>query len=225
MGSYLNRQILRIVWIVLLFIGYQAATAFLSTASSLAGTNPDLAAKYIGLTLIASALLLWLFHWLYQKQLAKNNPRHFGHTPLTSKRLWQFILLFAIMFGIQLIWSQLIVHHILPSPSNQKLVDQGVMQLPLWNTIYDCIAAPYFEETIFRGFFLNFFFSKNTLVSNVLGVFVSGLIFGYLHTLSFNWTLLLYASLGWLLSFSYLYFKDIRYNIALHMLNNILGSI
>ena len=137
MGSYLNRQILRIVWIVLLFIGYQAATAFLSTASSLAGTNPDLAAKYIGLTLIASALLLWLFHWLYQKQLAKNNPRHFAAT--TSKRLCSlFCYCNHVWYSTSLVAADCssLPHHQIKS----WLIKVSCSFL--WNTIYDCMRHP-----------------------------------------------------------------------------------
>lgn len=106
-------------------------------------------------------------------------------------------------------------------PTNQSEVDSQALQLPFWNNFYSIVAAPVFEEFIFRGFFFNFFFAKNNRRNIVLGILISGFIFGFLHTFSFSVTTLFYSGLGWILASCYLYFKDIRYDMALHFMNNL----
>lgn len=219
--SYVRRQVLRIGAFVLLLAAYLSNSVLLELATKYAQKNVALTNKYIGAMLIMVAAILVLYTWLYRRQLNRYNPRHFGHEAFNWHRIKQLLLTFVLMLTVQIIWSQLIAHHLLPMPSNQSALDGEIQQLPLWNTIYGVLIAPVFEEYLFRGLFFNFFFSKSSLWSNVLGVFVSGLLFGYLHTLSFSVTTLFYASLGWVLAGAYLYFKDIRYSIALHFLNNL----
>lgn len=220
MLKYVRRQALRIISFILLLIVYLINSAQLQLATQYAKTSPGTAEKYLGVMLITIAGILVLFTWLYQRQLNRNNPRQFGKRPITFNRLIQLCLLFVVMLLVQIIWSQLIMHHLLPMPSNQTAVESSIQQLPFWNNLYGVLVAPVFEEFLFRGVFFNFFFSKNNRWSTFFGVLVSGLLFGYLHTLSFSTTTLFYASLGWLLAITYLRFKDIRYNIALHFLNN-----
>lgn len=210
---------------MLLIIVYLLNESLLEAATEYAGKNPGLANRFIGVMLITVAALLVLFTWLYNRQLKRYNPRQFGRKPFTRQRVARLILAFIIIYVVQVAWSQLIVHHLLPMPSNQTELESSIRQLPVWNNIYGVLIAPVFEEYIFRGFFFNFFFAKKSRLSTIFGVLISGLIFGYLHTLSFSVTTLLYASLGWVLAGTYLYFKDIRYSIALHFLNNLMSLI
>lgn len=219
--SYIRRQVLRIGAFILLLAAYLTNSTLLEFATKYAGKNAALASKFIGAMLIMVAAVLVLFTWLYQRQLKRYNPRNFGHWSFNRHRISQLLMFFILMLAVQIGWSQLIAHHLLPMPSNQSVLENEIQQLPLWNNVYGVVIAPVFEEYLFRGFFFNFFFSKNSRWSNVLGVLVSGAIFGYLHTLSFSVTTLFYASLGWVLAGAYLYFKDIRYSIALHFLNNL----
>ncbi|GAW98867.1 CPBP family intramembrane glutamic endopeptidase [Secundilactobacillus mixtipabuli] len=223
--TYIRRQGLRIGAFILLLIAYLSSSILLELATKYAGTKVALAEQFIGAMLISIAVILVLYTWLYQRQLKRYNPRHFGHLPFNRQRIGQLLLLFLLMLVIQITWSQLIVHHFLPMPSNQSAVNDSVKQLPFWNSAYGVAVAPVFEEYLFRGFFFNFFFSKKSRWSNILGLLVSGLLFGYLHTLAFSVTTLFYASLGWLLAGTYLYFKDIRYSMALHFMNNLWAII
>ncbi|MCH5462311.1 CPBP family intramembrane metalloprotease [Lactobacillus sp. LC28-10] len=219
--SYIKRQGLRIGAFVLLLAVYLSDSILLELATKYANKNAALTDKYVGAMLIMAASVLVLYTWLYHRQLKQYNPRHFGHQAFNWHRITQLLLAFILMLAVQIAWSQLITHHLLPMPSNQSALDGEIQQLPLWNTVYGVLFAPVFEEYLFRGLFFNFFFSKNSLWSNLIGVFVSGLIFGYLHTMAFSVTTLFYASLGWVLAGTYLYFKDIRYSITLHFLNNL----
>ncbi|QMU08119.1 CPBP family intramembrane glutamic endopeptidase [Levilactobacillus suantsaii] len=211
-------------WVGFIFI-YMFDSVLLTLATSQASSHPALANRTIGIMLIYSAFLLAFISWRYHKQLNYDNPRRIGQTPFTVRRVGQLIALFCLMYGVQIIWSLLIANHVLSSPANQTAINQQVVQLPFWNLAYSVCLAPVIEELIFRGIFLNYFFRRNNRWMNLLGVLVSGLIFGYMHVGGFSWTLLMYSALGWVLGFTYLYFKDIRYSIALHFMNNALSLL
>lgn len=219
-GDWLLRSL---KWIGFLVI-YLIDSLFLSAATTKA-SHPAVASRLIGIMLIYSALLIAFLSWRYWQQLKKNNPRHIGKTPFTSKRTWQLVGLFVLMLAIQATWSILISTKVLNAPANQTALDSQIIQLPFWNLAYAVLLAPFVEETIFRGIFLNYFFRENSRVMNFLGVFISGLIFGMMHVMSFSITLLMYSALGWVLGYTYLKFRDIRYNITLHFLNNALSLL
>lgn len=220
----LNWLLRSVWWIGFIFI-YLVDTTILSLATSQAKLHPALTNRTIGIMLIYSAGLLAFITWRYQRQLSQSNPKHLGRTPATMEHILQLVGLFLVMLGIQFLWSVLISQHVLSSPVNQTNLNQQVMTLPFWNLAYSICFAPVIEELIFRGIFLNYFFRSNKRWVNFLGVFVSGLIFGMMHVRSFSPTLLMYSALGWVLGFAYLHFRDIRYNIALHFMNNALSLL
>ena len=222
LSGLLNWLLRSIWWIGFIFI-YLVDTTILSLGTSQAGSHPAVANHTIGIMLIYSAGLLAFIAWRYHKQLQANNPRRIGRTPATVEHILQLIGLFILMYAIQIVWSVLIAQHVLSSPANQQALNQQINQLPFWNLAYSVLFAPVIEELIFRGIFLNYFFRSNRRWVNVFGVLVSGLIFGMMHVGSFSPTLLMYSALGWVLGFTYLHFKDIRYNIALHFMNNALS--
>lgn len=203
---------------------YLVDSVILQAATSKAD-HPNVATRLIGIMLIYSAFLLAFLTWRYWQQLKKNNPRHIGKTPFTAKRSWQLAGLFILMLAIQMSWSILINLHVLNSPANQTALNGQILQLPFWNLAYAILLAPFVEEMIFRGIFLNYFFRENSRVMNFLGVFMSGLIFGMMHVMSFSFTLLMYSALGWVLAYTYLKFRDLRYNVTLHFLNNALSLL
>lgn len=222
--AFLTWVIHSAMWIGFIFI-YLVDTTILSLATSQAKTQPLRVNHTIGILLIYSALLLAFISWRYQKQLQRDNPKHIGRTPFTGGRFLQLLALFVLMYGIQRVWGILISQHVLSTPANQTAINQQVMLLPFWNQAYSIVFAPVIEELIFRGIFLNYFFRSNQRWVNFLGVFVSGLIFGMLHVMSFSPTLIMYSALGWVLGGTYLHFRDIRYNIALHFMNNALSLL
>ena len=217
--------LLRAIWWIGFIVIYLFDTSILSLASRQAKHQPLLANRSIGIMLIYSALLLAFISWRYHRQLDAQNPKHLGRTPATIEHILQLVGLFVLMLVIQFSWSFLISQHILATPANQTALNQQVLQLPFWNLAYSICFAPVIEELIFRGIFLNYFFRSNKRWVNFLGVFVSGLIFGMMHVGSFSPTLLMYSALGWVLGFTYLHFRDIRYNIALHFMNNALSLL
>lgn len=95
---------------------------------------------------------------------------------------------------------------------------QAIMQAnPLLMIIYAVIVGPILEELLFRGLFMNMFFVNKPWIS----WFVSSIIFGVMHTSNDPVYLLSKILLGMVLGFVYLKTKNIKANIAVHIINNI----
>ncbi|MFD1125579.1 CPBP family intramembrane glutamic endopeptidase [Lentilactobacillus raoultii] len=215
-------------WQIGKWIGFLIVYLFASGLLEVAGEythNPFLTRHLLGIALVVTAAALSLIAWRYGKQLQASNPRRFGKTGLTRKRVAEFIVVFLLMLAFQMLWSYLIAKHILMTPDNQKAVEADQLRLPVWNAIFSVVLAPIFEELIFRGIFMNYFFNKDNRLNNLLAIIASGLLFGFAHELQFNVNWLMYSGLGCFLSFTYMHFRDIRYSIGLHFLNNFISMI
>ncbi|UQS81670.1 CPBP family intramembrane metalloprotease [Bombilactobacillus folatiphilus] len=135
------------------------------------------------------------------------------------------LLLFVVLFiGLLTIgW----LSNVLPTSTNEQDLQLMNRQSPWLTNLYTIIFAPIVEEYIFRGLFFKYFFPQ--LKSNCqifCAIFCSGFAFGFMHVSAFNLTLIPYVLAGMLLAFSYvLYHGKMRYNIALHFLNNFLASL
>ncbi|MEJ6399702.1 CPBP family intramembrane glutamic endopeptidase [Nicoliella lavandulae] len=210
---------------VLKFIGfiliYQISSAILENAPA---TNNK--AQYYQVLLygvVAIAISIAFIVWRYRKQLKAHNPFHFKRRKFDENALIIFIILLISMIVIQVIWSSLIANHMISEPTNQKDVEAILKSAPLTNYIFAGVFAPIFEELIFRGIFFNYFFKlTNGIITRIIGIIVCGGIFGFMHTLTFDINWVFYSLLGVVLSTTYLIFKDIRYDTALHMINNLI---
>ncbi|WP_268912521.1 CPBP family intramembrane glutamic endopeptidase [Lentilactobacillus sp. SPB1-3] len=223
-ANYLSTKILQILkWIGFVAIYLISSSIFQSTTFFL---NDPVKAQYaLGIGLIATAIALSIIGWRYYRQLSNFNPRNFGHKPATTKKLWLLLALFIGMMSFQYIWSWLITSGIIHMPENQTAVVEQSIKMPIWNDIYSVFLAPIFEEIIFRGIFMNYFFNKDNRLNNILAMVTSALIFGFAHEMQFDLNWLMYSGLGLFLSYSYMHYRDIRFNIALHMINNLVSSV
>lgn len=183
--------------------------------------------KYVAhreLFFIEISCVVWLFLSLsflkiYQKQLLKSNPRHFSLKNNVNKTgLFYFIL------GLvsSLLLSYLISKTMHQLPDNQIVINQASHFYPLLMKFSVLLFSPTLEELVNRGIFFNLFFNKDSLLSSLLAIFVSGLTFGLLHEMSFSYPLLVYCSFGWLLGIVYIKTKNLVFPILLHMFVNIL---
>ncbi|WP_283680480.1 type II CAAX endopeptidase family protein [Lentilactobacillus sp. Marseille-Q4993] len=219
----LNRILTVVKWLALIFV-YLFGSGFFTLAGDYAN-DPGKAQTVLGMGMVITALAIVLVAWLYNRQLKKNNPRSFGRKPITYKKILKLILIFIGMVMFQYFWQILIASNIIHEPANQQAVNEEVLKMPFWNNIFAGLLAPILEEFLFRGIYMNYFFNKNNRLNNILALVVSALLFGFAHELQFDLNWLMYSALGLFLSGTYMYFKDIRFNIALHMMNNLLSLI
>ncbi|WP_101773753.1 CPBP family intramembrane glutamic endopeptidase [Peptostreptococcus faecalis] len=79
------------------------------------------------------------------------------------------------------------------------------------------LLAPITEEIIYRGYIMGHLF-KNS--KPIIGILINSFLFGLMHNVNNLTSLLLYSSIGILLSVSYQKTKRLEIPIAIHMLNN-----
>ncbi|KRN27942.1 metal-dependent membrane protease [Lactobacillus selangorensis] len=175
---------------------------------------------YILVALFVVGFLLWR----YQTELDKNNPRGFGRQRLTKQRFWFMVAMVVCLGIIQAVNIWLTIRHQLPVASNQTSVNQTIVANPISSDIMVILVAPPVEELLFRGFFFNYLFTKPTRFNNIVGVLMSGFLFGWAHEQAFTMNLLVYMLFGCVLAYTYLHTRDIRYDIGLHFLNNFLST-
>lgn len=113
-----------------------------------------------------------------------------------------------------------------PESGNQKIIlDQ--LHNNLVNTVITTVfLAPIVEEIIFRGLFAKLFFPKITDVKTSFWyVLTTSIIFGLAHVQSFDLSIIPYILMGVILALAYIRFGDIKYNIFLHFLNNLISVV
>lgn len=221
---YLTTKGLQIVkWLA--FVAIYLISSSIFQLAGLYTNDPVKAQNVLGVGLIATAIALGVIGWRYYQQLDKNNPRHFGHKPTTAKKIWFLIALFVGMMCFQYFWTFLISSGVIHMPENQQAVAEQSLRMPIWNGVYSIILAPIFEELVFRGIFMNYFFNKDNRVNNWLAMLSSALLFGFAHEMQFDLNWLMYSGLGLFLSYAYMHYRDLRFNIGLHMLNNLMTFI
>ena len=168
--------------------------------------------------IIGITTVIFLQMWkVYKKQLQKNNP--FGIATefrYEVKKLGIVALGVLGMLVIQFIYLSFFGNRV---SENQEILNQ------MLDTNMAAILAPVFEELIFRGFLLNGFFEKNSKANKIIAIVIGGLIFGMLHEPRISIFLLVYSSMGMILMATYLWTKDLRCSILVHLINNALSII
>ena len=182
--------------------------------------------SFILLTVIVTIIALLLVLYLYNLQLRHNNERNYNSRPHWQLKKILLSLLGVIMLIIVSATIQLALgFNSEQTSTNQNLLDQFSHQAGHFFPVMVIFIGPVFEEFIFRGFFLNTFFYKNTNLNKWLGILFSGLMFGYVHDPGLTKYILIYWALGCVLAWVYTTTKDLRYSIISHMLFNALGFI
>ncbi|MFZ2571157.1 MAG: CPBP family intramembrane glutamic endopeptidase, partial [Streptococcus suis] len=124
------------------------------------------------------------------------------------------ILLYIVFFIVQLLVP-------VSESQNQTLVIQFVSAYPLVAFLAVVVFAPILEELIFRGLLATYFFPKMADMKTVsLYLIVTGCLFSLVHVPATIPQFLIYFTMGLNLGWLYLIRRDIRYPMALHMINN-----
>ncbi|HEM3635290.1 TPA: CPBP family intramembrane metalloprotease [Streptococcus suis] len=209
-------------FLFLYFVAYQIASGFLMVGPTLQ-TIPDIPAQLIDSIIwicaiigfvLSIALIILLWKYIY--------PCHSVDYRVTAS--WFHKIQWPILLYIAFFIFQFIVP--VPESENQKLVIEFVSAYPLIAFSSVVVFAPILEELIFRGFLATYFFPKMADMKAV-GIFlvVTGSLFSLVHMPATLPQFLIYFTMGLNLGWLYLIKRDIRYPIALHMLNNAISYL
>ena len=166
--------------------------------------------KWLAIDGVFAILIVSLTYLIYKRVRKKDKD------VLIKNKLLMTLGFTLLAVGINYLYGLFI-----DTTANQNLVNEMRMQAPILAAFQVRLFAPITEEMIWRGIFMNIFFMKNTAISKFCQVFTSGLFFGFLHTYSINFELLIYSIIGWILASTYYFTKDIRCPIIVHLaLNN-----
>lgn len=219
LGKNTIDEVGRIVKFAGLYISYWVTALVLAVAVQSQGTDHFMwGIGYVVIAVILAIVMIAMYVRTRPASFAKFTDRM--HWNL--RKFW-VLMAFAILFiAIQVGWSYLVQHDLLPVAENQAGLlsmwkrSKWLMNLDVW------IIAPVIEECLFRGLYTNYFLGmQNKAVKGLLMVF-SSLIFGLMHTYTFDLSLVMYSTLGMVLMGAHTYFKDIRIPLAFHVINNIL---
>ncbi|MCB2898337.1 CPBP family intramembrane metalloprotease [Streptococcus suis] len=206
-----------IALLFLFFVAYQIISGFLMVGPSLQAipefpaqliVNMILICAIIGIVLgIAFTIVLWKFVY------SRHTIDYSVSSSWFHKIQWP-ILLYIVFFIFQLLVP-------ISESQNQTLVIQFVSAYPLVSFLSVVIFAQILEELIFRGLLATYFFPKMADMKAV-GIYlaVTGSLFSLVHMPTTIPQFLIYFTMGLNLGWLYLIRRDIRYPIALHMLNN-----
>lgn len=163
------------------------------------------------LLIIAASIIFWTF-----KHAQTFTSQRF------TKSTWLIIIIGTILTFLINIATVPFMKSSNANVEALKLVGSNNMVILIIFTIF---VAPILEEIIFRGIFMNWFFTNNPLLS----VLASGIIFGYVHAPFGTDTDWIYALskilLGVVLAGIYYRTKNIKADITVHFLNNFLAIL
>lgn len=172
-------------------------------------------------TLTTLSVVIFLVQF-YRYKVRKNHS-DFANYPLNSKRFRIMLLMVGLWFIFMLLQTWYVTYFNIGTSENQSAIEQLLRDTPIWTWVDAVLVAPVIEELIFRGLFFEFFFTKNSRLVRTIGVVVNGALFGGLHDLGASFPI--YAIMGMLLAITYLWTKDIKYSITLHIINNFISFL
>lgn len=159
----------------------------------------------------------------YTSQLKKYNPRNFDQKPhFNWPNVGKAVLGVIAMLVLQISFSMLMGP---AQPDNQVALNQiGASGSPLFYLMV-AVVAPIIEEIIFRGYLVNLVLVKDTKLNRLISILIGGLVFGLLHEPHFSLFFVVYGGMGVILTAVYIYTKDLRYSIVVHIVNNVLSIL
>ena len=175
---------------------------------------------FIVLVTITSILFIWLELYTFDDARRYYGNAYIEHQP-TRKHKW---LMFGIMVLILIVF--IIVQHFIKTPDseNQKMVVKAITEFPILNIYGVVVLAPIIEELLFRRLFFVFFFKgMYNPWGRGLGIITNGLFFASVHTSLFSPGMWVYTVMGMLFATTYVTTKNVKFSIALHMLNNLVA--
>ncbi len=169
-------------------------------------------------SLIYEILIIFIVLWFYRKELY---PQFKDYKNNLKKYISGYIKYWFITLGLMIISNLIIKPFTSDIAKNEEQVRILINVLPLYTFIVSVIFAPIIEELIFR-----FSIRKISCNVNWLFIFLSGLLFGFMHiigsaTVWTDWLFLLpYSIPGWVFAYTFAKSNNIFVPISLHAIHN-----
>lgn len=159
---------------------------------------------------------MFILFLLYRKTLLKDISIYFKNfikNISTGTKYWIIGLCIMML-------SNIIISYYLPGGSaNEEAVQSVIKQAPIYMIFSTIIYAPFIEELIFRKSI------RDIIDNDYLYVIISGLTFGFVHTLAGSTIqelvyIIPYGALGSCFALMYVKTKNIYTSMAFHMIHN-----
>ncbi|WP_207233397.1 CPBP family intramembrane glutamic endopeptidase [Holzapfeliella floricola] len=174
--------------------------------------------------IIVAVAIIYVMTIEYGHELKSDNQRKFQFNWRFNKRNVMIIFIGAvIMLAFQFLVSLVLSGN--QTSANEAGLNEIISKVNFLFPLFVMFVGPIVEEYIFRGLFFNLFFKKDTRLNNVVGIFVNGVLFGLMHETSLSIYLVLYSVMGMILASVYLFTKDIKSSIVVHIINNVISSL
>ena len=168
------------------------------------------------LLIFCEFLLVLFIVFIYRKELKKEFKIYKNNFKKYFKFSLKYWALGLLIMGLSNVIIQLIFK---VTPNNEANVQLVLKKLPLYITITSIFFAPILEELIFRKSF------KKCFKNEIIFMFSSGLLFGFMHVLSSTNPLgflyiIPYGTFGVIFSYMYNKTETIFTSIFIHMIHN-----
>ncbi|WP_125769744.1 CPBP family intramembrane glutamic endopeptidase [Companilactobacillus furfuricola] len=212
----LFKSLFHIIAFILLFIVEQIPLSILALPKASLGSSYQ---SYIKMAPIISLILMiivgFILYFTYKRS------KQFTTQPFSIKT-W-----ITIIAGI--VVALIINYGLIPFMRAQNtnvdtlnMIGQNSQIILIFSVL---VTAPIFEELLFRGLIMNWFFVNRPMIS----ILISGLVFGFAHAPISSNTDWVYAIskilLGLVLAIVYYKTKNIKASMTVHFLNNFLSIV
>ena len=135
---------------------------------------------------------------------------------LSSMKAWGMIgLTYLGIYIVTGLGAMVMMWEGVSNSTNQAAIENAHMN-PFVLITVTVIMAPIVEELVFRGFLMGRVFNPDSIV----GLLLSGLLFGLVHTPNSMGVWIIYGGMGLVLATVYRVSKKLEYSIMAHMFNN-----
>lgn len=204
------------------FIGYLLLSQYSNVIISLLGFNNLSTPLKLLISIVYELLMITGIIFVYLKTIAKdfNNFRqNFKYYFNTYAKYW-FLNLGLMMISNIIISSLININ----SSTNQQYIVSLLDKYPIYTFITTILIAPVLEELVFRLTFRKIF------KTDILFIFISGLIFGVLHfsvatSVQELLYIIPYSIPGWIFAYTLKKSNNIFVPISLHMFHNTIMTI
>ncbi|AKP66365.1 CPBP family intramembrane glutamic endopeptidase [Companilactobacillus ginsenosidimutans] len=209
-------SLFHIIAFIMLFIVEQIPLSILTFTKSMLGKNYE---AYLKIAPIISLILMAVagaILYLVFKRAQKFETKSF------STKTWITIII-GILAALAINYGLLPFMHAQNSNVDAlTTLGQNSKILLVFSVL---VISPIFEEILFRGIMMNWFFSNRPIIS----MLISGVVFGFAHapfSHNMDWIYALSKILlGILLAVVYYRTKNIKADITVHFLNNFLSIV